>query len=109
MHYYDSFKGKLWKDTFWSESYFISTTGGASIETLEQYIRDQGVEKENASIPAGQSLRSNLRFKAKTRFIPAQLNVGTGFSREKIDKKREKVLLFSNNTFSKNLLTWLKP
>jgi len=40
----DQVKKYLWKDAFWSSSYFISTTGGASIETLEQYIRDQGTE-----------------------------------------------------------------
>lgn len=43
--YGDRIRDKLWKDTFWSRSYFLSTTGGASIETLENYIREQGVEK----------------------------------------------------------------
>ncbi len=35
----------LWKNSFWSDSYFLTTTGGANIETLEQYIQQQGVEK----------------------------------------------------------------
>lgn len=35
----------LWGGKFWSESYFITTTGGASIETLERYVQSQGVEK----------------------------------------------------------------
>lgn len=42
--YPEQVKRYLWKDAFWSASYFISTTGGASIETLEAYIRDQGTE-----------------------------------------------------------------
>ena len=33
------------KDSFWSDSYFITTTGGADIETLEKYIQDQSIEK----------------------------------------------------------------
>lgn len=43
--YVEQIKDKLWKDSFWSDSYFLSTTGGASIETLEEYIREQGIEK----------------------------------------------------------------
>ena len=43
--FWDEIKDKLWKDSFWSDSYFITTTGGANIETLERYIQDQGIEK----------------------------------------------------------------
>ena len=43
--YMEQIEDKLWKDSFWSDSYFLSTTGGASIETLEEYIREQGIEK----------------------------------------------------------------
>lgn len=30
---------------FWSDSYFLATTGGADIETLERYIQTQGTKK----------------------------------------------------------------
>ena len=43
--YPEQIRGKLWKDSFWSDSYFLATTGGADIETLERYIQKQGVEK----------------------------------------------------------------
>ena len=43
--YMEQIQGKLWKDSFWSDSYFLSTTGGASLETLEEYIKQQVVEK----------------------------------------------------------------
>ena len=43
--FWGEIKDKLWKDSFWSDSYFITTTGGADIETLEKYIQDQGIEK----------------------------------------------------------------
>lgn len=43
--YMERIQEKLWKDSFWSDSYFLSTTGGASLEILEEYIRQQGVEK----------------------------------------------------------------
>lgn len=31
-----------WKTPFWSPSYFITTTGGANIETIKKYIQEQG-------------------------------------------------------------------
>ena len=42
--YPEQVKQYLGEDAFWSSSYFVSTTGGASTETLEAYIRDQGTE-----------------------------------------------------------------
>ncbi|UNK20438.1 IS200/IS605 family transposase [Paenibacillus sp. N3/727] len=33
---------KLWKEMFWSRSFCLITTGGASIETIKQYIEKQG-------------------------------------------------------------------
>lgn len=32
---------KLWGSHFWAPSYFVSTTGGASIATVRRYIQDQ--------------------------------------------------------------------
>ncbi|MFR2801537.1 IS200/IS605 family transposase [Anaerostipes caccae] len=43
--YPEQIRGKLWKDSFWSDSYFPATTGGADIETLEKYIQTQGTKK----------------------------------------------------------------
>ena len=37
---------QLWGGKFWSESYFVASTGGASIDTLEKYIQEQGVVRE---------------------------------------------------------------
>ena len=45
QRYAESVVPYLWKGKFWSESYFITTTGGADIETLERYIQEQGVER----------------------------------------------------------------
>ena len=33
---------KLWKETFWSQSFCLLTAGGAPIETISQYIETQG-------------------------------------------------------------------
>lgn len=44
-HYGDEIRDKLWKDSFWSKSYFLTTTGGVNIETLENYIQEQGTEQ----------------------------------------------------------------
>ena len=35
---------KLWKDHFWSQSFCLLTTGGASIEVIRKYIESQGQE-----------------------------------------------------------------
>lgn len=35
-------KPQLWKEMFWSKSYCLITTGGASIETIKKYIQSQG-------------------------------------------------------------------
>ena len=35
-------RGKLWKETFWSQSFCLLTTGGAPIEVIRKYIETQG-------------------------------------------------------------------
>jgi putative transposase len=35
-------KEKLWKEAFWSRSFFLVTTGGVTLETLKQYVENQG-------------------------------------------------------------------
>ena len=37
----DELSDKLWGDSFWSPSYFISTVGNTSIDTIYQYIDNQ--------------------------------------------------------------------
>ena len=34
----------LWKEYFWSGSYFLATTGGVTLEVLKQYVENQGIE-----------------------------------------------------------------
>jgi len=36
---------QLWKEYFWSRSYCLLTSGGASVEVIKKYIRRQGNEK----------------------------------------------------------------
>ena len=33
---------KLWKETFWSQSFCLLTTGGAPLEVIKKYIETQG-------------------------------------------------------------------
>lgn len=35
-------KSKLWKESFWTKSYCLITTGGVSIEVVRKYIENQG-------------------------------------------------------------------
>ena len=39
---YPSVRSKLWKESFWSKSYCLLTTGGAPVEVIEKYIESQG-------------------------------------------------------------------
>lgn len=39
---YPHIREKLWKESFWTKSYCLITTGGASIETIRKYIEKQG-------------------------------------------------------------------
>ena len=36
----------LWKEMFWSQSYFLITTGGDTVDMIKQYIQSQG-KKQN--------------------------------------------------------------
>ncbi len=40
--YHEHLKPFYWKPFFWEQSYFVTTTGGASIETIKRYIENQG-------------------------------------------------------------------
>ena len=35
----------LWKEMFWSKSFCLLTTGGATMETIQRYIETQGEKK----------------------------------------------------------------
>jgi len=32
----------LWKDAFWSRSYFLATTGQVTLDVLKRYVDNQG-------------------------------------------------------------------
>ena len=35
-------KEHLWKEMFWSRSYYLATAGGVTIDALKQYVQSQG-------------------------------------------------------------------
>lgn len=35
-------KSKLWEEMFWSRSYYLSTCGEVSMDSVQQYIQNQG-------------------------------------------------------------------
>ena len=39
---FPSIREKLWKDSFWSKSFCLLTTGGVTVEVIKQYIQSQG-------------------------------------------------------------------
>ena len=39
-------KEKLWKEFFWNKSYYIATTGEASLDTIAKYVQNQGGDEE---------------------------------------------------------------
>lgn len=42
---FPSIRKKLWKEFFWSRSFFIVSVGGAPLEIIKKYIENQGIEK----------------------------------------------------------------
>jgi putative transposase len=38
---WDEVRKALWGDHFWSPSYFVASTGGATLEKVAQYVRSQ--------------------------------------------------------------------
>ena len=44
---YPSIKDRLYKECFWSQSFCLLTTGGASIEVIKEYIETQGMKHDN--------------------------------------------------------------
>ena len=44
---YPSIKDKLYKECFWSQSFCLLSTGGASIEVIKEYIETQGMKHDN--------------------------------------------------------------
>ena len=55
-------KEKLWKEAFWSQSYCLLTTGGATTEIIRKYIETQGEEdgrrKENRLKKYGEKIQN---------------------------------------------------
>ena len=39
---FPSIREQLWQDMFWSRSFCLLSSGGASIEVIRQYIKEQG-------------------------------------------------------------------
>ncbi len=39
---YPYIKSKLWKSSFWTKSFFLITSGGATTEVIKKYIETQG-------------------------------------------------------------------
>ena len=45
--YEEQLKEYYWESAFWSRSYCIISTGGATISTIEEYIQSQGEKEQN--------------------------------------------------------------
>ena len=42
---FPTIRQKLWKEMFWSRSFCLLSSGGASVEVIRQYVESQGKEK----------------------------------------------------------------
>ena len=41
---FPNIKKQLWKEAFWSRSYFLCTTGEVTLEVLKKYVQNQGLK-----------------------------------------------------------------
>ena len=51
--YHDEIKDKLWGDSFWTDSYFLASTGQVSLDILIQYVEDHRDEPPENPHPQG--------------------------------------------------------
>ncbi len=47
---FPSMRRHLWQDMFWSRSFCLLSSGGAPIEVIEQYIKEQGQKNDKTKI-----------------------------------------------------------
>ena len=45
---FPSIRKQLWQDMFWSRSFCLLSSGGAPIEVIQQYIKEQGSKDDKA-------------------------------------------------------------
>ena len=48
---FPTIKQSLWKEHFWSQSFCLISTGGASVDTIRQYIQTQGEGYKGRRMP----------------------------------------------------------
>ena len=47
---FPSIRKQLWQDMFWSRSFCLLSSGGASIEVIQQYIKEQGSKDDKTKV-----------------------------------------------------------
>lgn len=47
---FPSMRKQLWQDMFWSRSFCLLSSGGASIEVIQQYIKEQGSKDDKTKV-----------------------------------------------------------
>ena len=47
---FPSMRKQLWQDMFWSRSFCLLSSGGASIEMIQQYIKEQGSKDDKTKV-----------------------------------------------------------
>lgn len=47
---FPSMREQLWQDMFWSRSFCLLSSGGAPIEVIQEYIKEQGSKDDKAKI-----------------------------------------------------------
>ena len=47
---FPSVRKQLWQDMFWSRSFCLLSSGGAPIEVIQQYIKEQGSKDDKTKI-----------------------------------------------------------
>lgn len=55
----DELKKMLWGSSLWSESYYIATAGGVTIETLKKYVESQQTEEHHAKYKSRKKANSS--------------------------------------------------
>ena len=55
-HFREDVEKYLWGDNFWSPSYYVASTGGANLDTIQRYIENQGLKPRRKNVTRGETV-----------------------------------------------------
>ncbi|MBF0205867.1 MAG: transposase [Oligoflexia bacterium] len=59
--YWEQIKSKIWGNHFWSPSYCVVSAGGAPLETIKKYIKNQRIPTQDKYVKTSKKLTKKMK------------------------------------------------